>query len=160
MMRTLTLTAVMIAFRACAPPENPALKHPEPISLVGEDGGGLAKHPLKHLEPISLVSEDGGGLAKHLFKHPEPISLVSEDGGAHVKARLKHPGTVTFVGEDGEHVEAASRLPEAMIFEKNAKGELVPVVRIVSYANADFREIHQYAADGTLLKTTMLRRTK
>jgi hypothetical protein len=73
----------------------------------------------------------------------------------HDMALPTHPGTITFVEGTTQTVEQAADVPESIRFAKNAKGELVPVVKVVAYLEGDRRIIREYGADGAELRSTV-----
>jgi hypothetical protein len=66
----------------------------------------------------------------------------------------EHPGTIELVDGDGSRVVAASEIDEAIRFAPGADGTLQPVTRITVLTLGRRREISQFGADGTLLRST------
>jgi hypothetical protein len=66
----------------------------------------------------------------------------------------EHPGTIELVDAEGTRVVAASEIEEAIRFVPGADGTLQPVTRITILTLGDRREISQFGADGTLLRST------
>lgn len=72
----------------------------------------------------------------------------------------EHPGTVEYVdGASGEVTRRvpADEVPEAIRYATGPDGEPWPVVRITVLTVGDRREIRQFGADGTLLRSTYQR---
>jgi hypothetical protein len=68
-----------------------------------------------------------------------------------------HPGTVTFLDGATQQVvrtAAVGELPEPMRFAPTEHG-LVPVVKVVSFAEGDQRIIREYGPGGELLRSTV-----
>jgi hypothetical protein len=72
----------------------------------------------------------------------------------------EHPGTIEIVdaatGEVIHRVPAAEE-PEGIAYAPGPDGSLQPVTRISVLQVGDRREIRQFAADGTLLRSTYQR---
>ena len=72
----------------------------------------------------------------------------------------EHPGTIEFVdaatGEVTRTVRA-DEVPEGIAFLPGPDGETRAVTRITVLTLDDRREIRQFAADGTLLRSTYQR---
>jgi hypothetical protein len=78
-----------------------------------------------------------------------------------MSSKPKHPGTITFVDDSSrETVEKAADVPESIRFAPDKEGKPTPVVRVVSVLHGDQRTIREYAADGTLLRSTVQRKAK
>lgn len=75
-------------------------------------------------------------------------------------SKPKHPGTITFVDGEKERVEEASTVPETIRFAPDKDGKLTPVVRVVAVLHGEQRTIREYAADGSLLRSTVQVRKK
>ena len=72
----------------------------------------------------------------------------------------EHPGTIEFVdGATGEvtRTEPASEVPEGIAYANGPDGTPQPVTRITTLTVGDRREIRQFGADGTLLRSTYQR---
>jgi hypothetical protein len=72
----------------------------------------------------------------------------------------EHPGTVAYVdaasGEVTRRV-AADEVPESIRYAPGPDGRPQPVTRISILTVGDRREIRQFGADGTLLRSTYQR---
>lgn len=71
-----------------------------------------------------------------------------------------HPGTIEYVdGASGEVMRrvSADEVPDSIRFAPGPDGERRPVTRITILTLGDRREIRQFAADGTLLRSTYQR---
>jgi hypothetical protein len=71
-----------------------------------------------------------------------------------------HPGTVEYVdGASGEVTRrvSADEVPESIRYAPGPDGRPQPVTRITILSLGDRREIRQFAADGTLLRSTYQR---
>jgi len=72
----------------------------------------------------------------------------------------EHPGTIEFVdAATGEVTRTVpvDEVPEGIAFVPGPTGETLPVTRITILTLDDRREIRQFAADGTLLRSTYQR---
>jgi hypothetical protein len=70
---------------------------------------------------------------------------------------MNHPGTITYVDADAGSEKAlpVARVPEAMRFAPNAKGVLVPVVRVVARVAGKQRFIRELGPNDEFLRETV-----